>query len=314
MSLPTASKLDLSAALNEDGSLNMEAVRTAVSTARQVQGSPKSANGGAAPAAASLPGAAAASTVGLLKTYFTPAWCAETESINSFFFRAGPETNIDTYANDARACSDATIIDLTKLATAAFTAMGNAGLAAKMSIPVPFGALCGPALPEICRLIAGLPQRNRLTHLRLEVVRIPHWVTADRLVPIRKLFRPYVRDVALMVDLFSPHDQLLVLDHVMLGADVSNAGAADEEALFQAMLTFQQRAGRRATYVLGLNHRSHLRRAIKAGIGEVGGTALRDNVSHLPDRITIVRREALLVDRPDTWFPQVAGRSTRQPL
>ena len=292
--LPTASKLDLSTALNDDGSLNLEAVRTAIGTARQLQKLPRSANSGVAPAAPPNHGVAAPSAAGSLTTYFTPAWCAETESINSFFFRAGLETNIDVYANDARACSDATIIDLTKLAVAAFTAMGKAGLTAKLSIPVPFGALCGPALPEIRRLIANLPQRDRLTHLRLEVVRIPHWITADRLVPIRELFRPYVRGVALMVDLFAPHDQLLVLDHVMLGADVSTAGAADEEALFQAMLTFQRRAGRRGTYVLGLNHPSHLRQAINAGIGEIGGLALGDNLNRLPDRLSVVRREALL--------------------
>ncbi len=284
--MPEAEKLDLGGALNADGSLNMAAVRTAIDRVRQ---------GPLAPAAAGPAiGAAAPSTAAQLQTYFTPAWCAATERIDSFHFRARPDDGANIYAYAAPVYSDATIIDLTRIATIAFTTMCAAGVLAKVSIPVPYGALRGPALPEIQRLIASLTQRERLMQLRLEVVRIPPRVTTDTLIPIRELFRPYVRDVAFMIDLFSPHDQLMELDHIMLGADVGDAGSLSDDDLFQEMLTFRRQAPQREAYVLGLHSRGRVRMAISAGINEIGGSAISSNLKSLPTETSIVPRETLL--------------------
>ncbi len=296
--LPAAARLDLSDAVKDDGSLDMEAVKRAITKVRQKQITSTVARNRAAAAAAIRPVAAPAgklmrSDAEQLKTFFQPAWCAETESIDIFFFRASAADGLEIYAEDAPTQNDATILDLTRAATAAFTAMCGAGLNAKMAIPLPFSALQGATLKEIQRMVVSLGQRERLLRLRLEIVQIPADVTADMLVPIRELFRPYVREVAFMVDIFQPSEQVLALDHIMLGASGKDAGGLSEEQIFQDLLLFRQRTGRRGTYILGLASKAHLRRAINAGIAEVGGPALGEDTKRLPHRVTILQREQL---------------------
>lgn len=292
--LPTAAKLDLAGSLNADGTLNMEAVKAAVSRIKQAQisavgkGAQPSVHGPLPPA-----GAPRRSTAERLNVFFRPAWCAETECVDTFFFRAGAEIGVNAYAEAAPSLSDATVLELTKMATRAFTEMCDSGLEAKMGIPVPFSVLHGPMLSDIQRLIVNLRQRDRLLRLRLEVVRIPELATADILVAMRELFRPYVREVAFMVDLWGLHDQVLALDHIMLGADLTATSKHDDEDIFQAMLMFRQRAGRRGTYVLGLNSRTQLTRAISAGIKEVGGYAPLEDVISLPHRVTVLHRDKI---------------------
>lgn len=301
--LPQTSRLDLSDALNADGSLDMEAVKRAISKIRQKQitstvaaHAPGAGPAGGRPVAAPA-GKMMRSDAEKFTTYFQPAWSAETESIDTFFFRAVTADGTEVYANDNPAQNDATILDLTRTATAAFTSMCGTGLNAKMAIPVPFSALQGNTLKEIQRLIISLGQRERLLRLRLEIVQIPPSATADMLVPIRELFRPYVREVAFVVDLFTPIDQILALDHIMIGTDARTAAEISEEGLFQDLLMFRQRAGRRGTYVLGLATKAHLRRAINAGLVEVGGPALGENTKRLPHRVTILHREQLTSSR-----------------
>jgi len=295
--LPAAAKLDLRGALNVDGSLNMEAVKQAISRVKQAQISTAAgakARATAPPAGGQSVGTMLRSTANQLQVSFIPAWSADTESIDTYFFRAMTAGGSDVYAQNAPSHNDATVLDLCRAAAAAFNAMCDSGLNAKMVIPVPFATLGGPLMGEIQRLIASLRQRERLLRLRIEVVQIPPSVTADILVAIREAFRAYVREVAFVVDLFAPHEQILVLDHVMLGVDVSDAGTLSDDAIFQDLLMFRQRAGRRGTYVLGLQSHAHLRRAINAGIGEVGGPALAEGIKRLPHRITIMQREQLL--------------------
>jgi hypothetical protein len=296
--LPAAAKLDLTGAINADGSLNMDAVKSAISRIKQTQISKvaagKKTSKPPAPVRASSAGAATRSTAEELKTFFHPAWCAETESIDTFFFRATGEAGGNVYADRSAARNDATILDLTRTATAAFTAMCDIGLQAKIAVPIPFRTLHGAALVEVQRMIAKLRQRDRLLQLRLEVVQIPEDVTADMLLPIREVFRPYVREVAFVVDLAQPHEQVLALDHIMLGADLSDTQGATEEQIFQEMLMFRQRAGRRGTYVLGLNSRALVKHALQAGLHEIGGPAVGEDMKRLPLRVAILHREEVL--------------------
>jgi hypothetical protein len=294
--MPAAAKLDLTGAVNADGSLNMEAVKSAISRIKQTQISKVAAASKSVtpvPARATAPGTISRSTAEQLKTFFRPAWCAETESVDTFFFRATGEAGRNVYADTAPPCNDATILDLTKAAVTAFTAMCDTGLQAKMAIPVPFSTLHGAALVEIQRLIARLPQRDRLLRLRLEVVRIPDDITADMLLPIREVFRPYVREVAFVVDLAQPHEQVLALDHIMLGADLTELQGATDEQIFQEMLMFRQRAGRRGTYVLGVNTRTLVKHAIHAGVHEIGGPVVGDDLKRLPHRTAIIHRDEI---------------------
>jgi len=297
--LPAAAKLDLSDALNPDGSLDMEAVQRAISKVKRAQilsatRGPLPQKSAEARVSVSEPSTLIRSAADQLQTFFRPAWCAETESIDLFLFRARTDQGADIYAEDASPHNDATILDLTRSATIAFNAMCDSGLQAKMGLPIPFSALHGRTLTELQRLVANLRQRERLLHLRLEVVQIPAQATAEMLVTIREVFRPYVREIAFAVNPFIPNEQILVLDHIMFGADVGCSVSRGSDELFQDLLAFRQRAGRRAVYVTGLQTRIHLKRALQAGADEVGGPALGEDIRRLPHRVVILQREELM--------------------
>ncbi|MBY0508995.1 MAG: hypothetical protein K2P94_02475 [Rhodospirillaceae bacterium] len=296
--LPSAAKLDLSGAMNADGSLNMDALRNAISRVRQKQilktvaQSPHPA--GPRPRPVTAGAAPQRSNADQLKPFFRPAWSADTQNIDTFFFRAFTDAGLNVYADSAPVLNDATVLDLTKNAASAFTAMCEGGLMAKIAIPVPFNTLHGPAGPEVLRIISALRQRDRLMRLRIEVVRVPESVTSELLVPIREMFRAYVREVAFMVDLLSPHAQILALDHIMLGVEVGHGHGGGGEQVYQEMLIFRQRAGRRGTYILGLHSRSDMMHAVRAGFSEIGGPALHEDTRRLPLHLTHILREDLL--------------------
>lgn len=301
--LPEASKIDLRGALNADGSLNLDRVRAAVENVRQSMslslGSAAAADkkpAGPARTAASTPAAAPArSDAAQLTVAFRPAWNAETQSVNSFFFRATKPDGSDVYGPGGACPTDATALDLLGLAARAFTDMCERGLRAILTVPVPYPILHGPRLAEVQRMISGLPQRERLLHLRIEVTHVPARAGADSLVPIRELFRPFTREVAFLLDPFQLSDQVLALDHIMVGIELPRGGRRSDDEIFQAMLIFRQRAGRRATYVLGLSSRLQVAHAVTAGVAEIGGTGVSGELKRLPDQVTVIRRQDLLL-------------------
>lgn len=303
--LPEASKLDLSGALNADGTLNLERVKAAVENVRQasargfIPAKATPARAGAAPpkliAAKSAPLPVEKSEAAQFAISFRPAWNNETQSVSSFFFRATRSDGTDVFAPNGACPNDATVLELLGLAAHAFSEMCEQGLRAVLTIPVPFPALQGPHIGEIQRIIAGLPQRERLLHLRLEVTHIPQRTGADILVPIRERFRPYIREVAFLLDAFQLSEQILALDHITVGTEILRSSRRSDDEVFQAMLLFRQRAARRPTYVLGLSSRLQVAHAVTAGIGEVGGTGVAAEMKKLPDHVTVIRRQDLLL-------------------
>jgi hypothetical protein len=303
--LPEASKLDLRGALNADGSLNLDRVKAAVEHVRQSTslglGAVKTAAKRAASPVARPAGVAAASSppakseAAQLTVAFRPAWNAETQSVNSFFFRATKSDGSDVYGAHGPCPTDATALELVGLACRAFSDMCERGLRAVLTVPIPFPALQGPLLADFQRAITSLPQRERLLHLRLEVTHVPLRAGADSLAPIRELFRPYTREVAFLLDPFQLSDQVLALDHIMVGVEMPRGGRRTDDEIFQALLNFRQRAGRRTTYVLGLSSRLQVAHAVTASIAEIGGSGVAGELKKLPDQVTVIRRQDLLL-------------------
>ncbi len=299
--LPEASKLNLSGAMNADGTLNLDRVKEAVESVRHaanpslakpiVKAPIKNVRASVAPPAPPQ----AKSEASQLAIAFRPAWNAETQSVNAFFFRALRPDGSDVFAPNLPPPNDATVLELLGVAARAFTEMCEKGLRATLAIPVPYLSLRGPGLAEIQRLISSLPQRQRLMHLRLEVTHIPLRIGADSLVPIRERFRPYVRDVAFLLDPFQLAEQALALDHIMVGVEIPRASRRSDDEIFQAMLVFRQRAGQKTTYVLGLSSRLQVAHAVTAGISELGGTGIFSEMKKLPDQVTVIRRQDLLL-------------------
>ncbi len=298
--LPEASKLNLNGVMNADGTLNLDRVKQAVESVREAanpqlvkpvaKGPIKNVRPSVTPTAPAAKSEAAQFTI-----VFRPAWNAETQSVDAFFFRALRPDGADVFAPGGPPPNDATAIELLGMAARAFTEMFEKGLRATLTVPIPFMTLRGPALPEIQRIISGLPQRARLMHLRLEVTHVPLRIGADSLVPIRERFRPYLRDVAFLLDPFQLAEQALALDHIVAGVEISRMPRRSDDEIFQALLVFRQRAGQKTTYVLGLSSRLQVAHAVTAGIAELGGAGVVADAKKLPDQVTVIRRQDLLL-------------------
>lgn len=299
---PLASRLDLTGALNADGSLNFDRLKAAVEQVRKAAKNAdipvvavKRPGGPAARGAITSPVHQTKAETFQITVGFRPAWNAETQSIDSFFFRGASPNGSDLFASNTPPPEDIAVLDFVAAGGRAFSEMCERGLRAILTVPVPFETLQGPHLADIQRLITGLRQRDRLLQLRLEITHVPYRARAEQLVAMREIFRPYVRDVAFQLDLFLPSDQVLALDHVVLGTELTHQTRQGDDDLFQAMMVFRQRAGRRATYILGLHSRLQVAHALTAGISEVGGPAIHAEMKKLPDQVVVISRQDLLI-------------------
>ncbi|MDX2142946.1 MAG: hypothetical protein SFV19_06305 [Rhodospirillaceae bacterium] len=304
--LPQTAKVDLSTALNPDGSFNTAQMKLAVKRARimlaakDVKKSSQALDAGKKPA-----GGIAAKSLELQRSLFPgltlvyrPLWVADTENFAAYALRAFTDTGEpvfgpNTPAHVAAAINDATMVDLAKVAFADFMAMTKTELRATYVLPVPFGVMTRKLGGDFLRALAALPQRERLMQLRIELVNLPERLNAASLAEVRELFRGRVRDVAILMDLARLNDTALALDHVALGAEVTPAVAADAE-FADAVGVFRRRAGAKRAYVIGIRSRAQASLALKAGVDEISGAGLADDMRHLPDRASVLFRDQVL--------------------
>ena len=298
---PSTAKLNFSRAIKSDGSVNVDALRDEISKVRAAQESSSTGKQVEPPnKPESSDQAKGTKTIkrrtnfARLNTLLIPSWSADTECVDSFFFRAYTESglNIFQFREDLQVNYD--VIDLFGRAATAFQDLLKTRLKAKFTIPLPFSVLRGPSLEHFHKLIASFPQRQRLLQLRLEVTNIPETAGAADLVGIRERFRPFVRDVAFLTDPLSPNNQVLALDHIVVGGEVTNGSDFGEDDLFQALLHFRQAANQRTTFVLGLDSKSKIGTAIRAGINEIGGHGLVEAQRCLPAELAVISRQDLL--------------------
>lgn len=308
--LPQTAKVDLSTALNSDGSLNTNAMKAAVKRARlslaakDVKRPVRVLLGGAGAdtRSKSLGNAASFSQISLfpsLTLAYRPQWVADTESFSTLALRAFTDTGEPVFGPNAphevqSSLNDATIIDLAKAAFADFNNMTRKGLRATYVLPVPFAVMTRKLGAVFLRALAELPQRERLTFLRIELVNTMVSTQMDTLVNIREIFRGRVKDVAFLMDLSSLNDQILALDHVVLGAEIKAGAFSNENDLERSLSEFRKRSAARRCYVMGLRSRDHINLAIRAGIDEVSGIGLADDLRYLPDRTSVIFKQDVL--------------------
>lgn len=298
---PSSAKLDVNKAINPDGSLDVDALKAEVTKVRSIQRSLSSdrtnrpSAGSLFPAAKQTPNPTRVRTIrSKLEQFLIPAWSSDTECLDSFFFRAFTESGVSVFQKETIHLTDADTLESIQGALKLFREMLSRRLKAKLTIPLPFSLLQSALLPHIQKTVSSLPQRERLLHLRLEIVQIPESVDAGSLVNIRETFRPFIRDIAFSTTPLNPNSQILALDHIVVGGELDQDSTLDDESLFQSLLHFRHRAGRRTSYLLGLDSRKNINAALRAGFHEVGGHGLGNVQRQLPDHVTHVSREELL--------------------
>ncbi len=302
--MPQAAKVDLAGALRADGSLDLEAVRQSVKRSRLALAARDAKRSVAAlggpPAEAPISSGTATSHFSELTLTFRPAWSADTESIDTFSLRAfdplGELVLGRTELKSTFQMDDATFADVTKSALGEFALMTKSGLRAKFALPLPFAMTRRRIGPAIFRAITALPQRDRLMHLRIEIVGIPMSAPSEHLFELREFFRGRVRDVAFLVQLSEPVPQVFTMEHIVVGADIPVI--EPDIDLKRALIDFRRMAGGRRTYVMGLRSRDAVSAALHAGFDELSGAGLGDDVRHLPDRIAVLHRNEILSVTP----------------
>gem|GEM_PF-3617327 len=308
--LPQNAKVDLGAALNPDGSFNTEAMKAAVKRARIVLASKdarrpsleldKNKSKDPVPRTfATTASYAQASLFPRLNVVYRPQWVAETESFAAFAMRAFTDTAEPVFGPSApaqvqAALNDATIIDLAKAAFGDFTGLAQRGLRATYVLPVPFAVMTRKLGAVFMRALTALPQKERLMHMRIELVNVPQAVNVQTLIDVREVFRGRVKDVAFLMDLEALNDAVMALDHIVLGVETRIGSHVSDADLGQHLSTFRRRAGGRRSYAMGLRSRAHAAMAIHAGLDEISGTGIADDVRHLPERVTVAFKQDLV--------------------
>jgi hypothetical protein len=312
--LPQTAKVDLAQALNPDGSFNSGAMRNAVKRARMMlaakdaRRSVKELNKTKAEMKAvekPLGTAASFSQASLfpsLTLAYRQLWQSDTESFSGFALRAFTDTGEPAFGPNAPenvqvALNDATIIDLAKAAFADFSAMTQKNMRATYVVPVPFSVMTRKLGAVFLRALAALPQKERLTFMRIELVNIPPRTPVGTLVDVRELFRGRVKDVAFLLDLGHLNQDVLALDHVVIGAEPRAELFSNDQYLHEAMSFFRRKASGRRTYIMGMRTREQASFALHTGIDEISGTGIADDLRHLPDRTTVVYKQELVRGR-----------------
>ena len=319
--LPEAQKLGLADILNADGTVNLDAMRAEVAKIKAAQRAfakplaPSHARkvkegktikpprmvvrARAMPAAPAPPPPAPATPAeepskieGLLLRY-RPAWNAESQSANTVHFRAYTPEGLSVTDDETAPLNNATALDVVRAGLKAFTEMRKAELPMLFCLPLPIGALNGPALGEAQKLIAAVARDDRLGYLRPDLRRLPR-ANPEKLVALRELFRSHVRGVSFPINPFTGIESMLALDHVSYLADLTKEAGSSDAEMFEMLLQLKNRAGTRAVAVTGLRKRGHLAKAVAVGVAEASGPALMDESKHMPERVQRIPRESLM--------------------
>jgi len=278
--LPQSATLDLTGAMNTDGSLNRQVLRTAVGRARRSQTN-------AAHAPVNAPGEPRRLQASAM---LRPAWCVDTEMEDTFLLRPKSTMGQDLVADSTAPFPEIVATNLCAAAARQLEEMGRKGLRARLALPIPYAMFYAPIAATLRDSIMAMPKQLRLLHLRLEIVRVPAAISVDRLAVLRELFRPAVREVAFLVDAFASRSDVYALDQIVIGADLSAARGWDEAELRAALTRMADAAADRHTYVVGLRNAAHVRIAFTAGIDEIGGESLSVDIAQLPDQLRLIPR------------------------
>jgi hypothetical protein len=284
--LPHSATLDLTGVVSADGTLNMDALKSAVSRARQAQ---SAVIGKPEPTFAAQPAPRPRASAAL-----RPAWNAATATEESFFLRPAAATGEELVLDTGAPFPESVAANLCTAAAKILGDINKKGLRAKLTLPVPYALLYTPAAGELRAAVSAMPKHLRLLHLRLEIVRTPSQASADQLAILRELFRPEVREVAFLIDPFTKPSDIFALDHIAIGADLTGARGWDETDLRTAVTDLRTGAANRPTYLLGLRNRFHAAMAIKGGIDEVGGASISGDIDDVPNPLRVIPESALI--------------------
>ena len=285
--LPRAAMLDMSGVVRADGSVDLEALRTNVTKAREAQ-KPKPIAPVPTPARA-----AAVAPRAELKIALRPAWSAAINTVDTFALRAIGAAGEDLVCDPATVYTASVAAELCAAAARFVGEMEKRQLRGCVVLPVSHAMMTGSGGEGFRKALLLIPQQARLMHLRIDVVRLPLRTPLDTLVTLREVLRPLVRDVGFEIDLFALNHPMFALEHVVFAADPSFAHGWDDRQLAETLAIVRQKAARRRLAVTGLRTRTQVASAAKAMVDEIGGPGVTAELSALPERLQVIPAHTL---------------------
>lgn len=308
---PQTGLVDLSDAMNKDGSINKDAIKNAVAAAKAAMaaqaGNRKRERArqdkarelrhhmrtdrthGKTDAEPKTVQAEAGLTIS-----YCPAWSSDTQSIDTFYCRPIGTDSTNPFHRPDPIVVAANAIAVTRTCITTLQTLIDSEVKSKLVVPVPLQVILSPAQRQILKAFSKLHESHRFLYLRPEIVEVPHSASASELLTARDLLSTVGRDVSISMDLFDLNRAVVSVDKIRLGCDARNDDAGQIQKTAGALGRVQSLAGKRKTYALGLRAKDSLKIAIELGFAEVGGPGLVEPLTDKPSSTTPYLRETLL--------------------
>ncbi len=295
---PLTGPLDITQAVQADGTINRSSISQALSNAQAViaarakakrQEEEKAETGEQDVKPADPPAEFVSAEPGL-KIQYWPAWSADSQSIDTFFCRPVSPAGGDPFRREDPRQIAANAVAIARGCAVTLNGMIKDSVRAKLVAPIPYAALMSSAQRSILQAFEKLHESHRFLYLRLEIVDVPAVVTLPTLLTARQVLEPLARDIGILTDLGTPNRVVLSASKVMIGAD-ADASSGDVLTDLEAFHTACQG---RPTYVVGLSSPQEVKTAVYAGFNEVGGSAVKPPLTKRPEGTTPMLRDKLL--------------------
>ncbi len=304
---PDTGLVDLTNALNDDGSLNKAVLRRAVAEARAViaaqigrekrkQALQKNRADTPLQTSHEVQGSSTQTVRAEqgLKITYTPAWSADSQAIDSFYCRPIGADGGNPFARDDPSLITANAIAFARACAVALNIMIKESVRAKLIVSIPFQVLLSPAQHQILKSFMRLEESHRFLYLRPEIVEVPHSASATDLLNARDFLTPIGRDTCILMSLTDLNRAALSIDRIMLGCHVPDDSNLSQNDLYTALENLQKIAGKRPTYALGLPDRQSLRKAVELGFMEVNSSDLQPILKKRPTATTPLLKDEVM--------------------
>ena len=315
--LPQTAKLDLSGALNADGSLDVLAIQSAVARSRAAaQRAPVTRLGQKEKYKPSIKSGVKSDPEAPkkkekielpppqeLRVKYLPVWSDRTQSIDTFIAQIGSEESPDTDALDLDDADQtaSNCLGATELVLRSLKRLTTAKIRCVLALPIPWAIANNGALrDEFLRRMSVMPEAQRLLYVRYDILNVTASTSIEEIQTCVQAFvRAGCRDVCVSVPWTDQHEQMGQLDRTIIRTDMTEAERTSNYSFGIQIEFFVNGSEPNITCVTGLKTRGEVSLALKSGALQVGGPGLLDPVAQPPSKVVTIPREKLEIKTAD---------------
>ena len=309
--LPQTAKLNLNGALNDDGSLNVLAIQSAVAKSRtEAQKRPAARVGQKEKYKPSLKSGTKKESqttdkkekielpppddMGIM---FLPIWSDKTQSIDTF---SAQFALTEPPQGDALSVSDSdqvasNCLGATELVLRSLKRLTTAKIRCVIAMPIPWAVAKKPALrDELLKRMSVMPEAQRLLYVRYDILNVPASADVQEITSTTQAFvSSGCRDICVQVPWEDQHEQMGQLPRTVIKTDMSEAERTSNYSFGIQIEFFVNGSETNLTCITGLKTRGEVSLALKSGASQVGGSGLLEPVPQPPSKVVTIPREKL---------------------